>query len=102
LSSVIFSEEIFRNEPSLALKVKEFMYGTEQTVTGHLSQSSLSRTLPAQHICWMLLGAIRFLVTRWRLSEFSFDLEAEGGAFLDNLWKLPVVQNDTGNPQQSR
>lgn len=85
LSAVIFSEEIFQNEPVLREKVASIMKKTESAVIVHLKHFP-SLCLPSvKHTAWLFLGSVRFLVTRWRVSGFSFDLKNEGAVFIDEL-----------------
>jgi AcrR family transcriptional regulator len=85
MSAIIFSEEIFQNEPVLRQKVTDIMKNTESAVIEHLTRFPIGRIIPVKHAAWMFLGSVRFLVTRWRLSGFSFDLVAEGSSFIDTL-----------------
>lgn len=88
LSAIIFSEEIFQNEPILRQKVTEIMEQTQKEINTQLRTLKTTSCLPVEHITWMLLGSIRFLVAKWRLSGFNFDLCNEGGAFTSNLLKI--------------
>ncbi|MBL8027698.1 MAG: TetR/AcrR family transcriptional regulator [Fibrobacteres bacterium] len=85
LSAIIFSEEIFQNEPALRQKVTDIMKNTESAVIEHLNRLPIGQIIPVKYAAWMFLGSVRFLVTRWRLSGFSFDLVAEGSSFIDTL-----------------
>ena len=87
-SAVIFSEEIFQNEPVLAVRVKSIMDAVEKALVDHVRKLSLQRHLPPRHVAWMFLGSIRLLVTRWRLGGYAFGLCQEGEALLDSLCHL--------------
>jgi len=87
LASVVFAEEIFRHDPRLSERVARTM----DTVEGHIltllrsnkGRAACRRDVPAKDLARIIMGSSRFLVTRWRLSGYSFDLEKEGAA----LWK---------------
>ena len=85
LSAIIFSEEIFQNEPTLRQKVAAIMSETESAVIRHLNKFPIARIMPVKHVAWVFLGSVRFLVTRWRLSGFAFDLVTEGTSFINTL-----------------
>jgi hypothetical protein len=39
------------------------------------------RDVPTKDLARVIMGSLRFIVTRWRLSGHSFDLEKEGLTF---------------------
>lgn len=90
LSAIIFSEELFQSEPTLKEKVAEIMLRTQTAMIAHLSRVPMARFLPIEHTAWMFLGSMRFLVARWRMSNFGFNLESEGKSFMKNLMKIPA------------
>lgn len=87
LASVIFSEELFRNYPALTDKVRQIMNLHQSKLQELLQHAQMTGqfdiTIPPDHIGIIILGALRLLVTRWRLSKYSFDLMQEG----TQLWK---------------
>lgn len=87
-SAVIFSEEIFQNETELAVRVKGIIEEIEEALIQHIQRLPQVRELPPQHMAWMFLGSVRFLVTRWRLQRFDFSLVDEGKPLLHSLCQL--------------
>ena len=89
LASVVFSEEIFRHDPRLSERVTRIM----DTVEGHIlsllrskkGRAECRRDVPAKDLARVIMGSLRFLVTRWRLSKYAFDLEKEGAAFWQSI-----------------
>ena len=89
LASVVFSEEIFRHDPRLSKRVSHIM----DTVQGHMlsllrsrkGRAECRRDVPAKDLVRVIMGSLRFLVTRWRLGGYAFDLEKEGLAFWQSL-----------------
>jgi len=69
------------------------MKTTEEAVVNHLKNCPLALILSAKHTAWMFLGSVRFLVTRWRLSEFGFDLVAEGESLINGLTGIHTNQS---------
>ena len=86
-SAVLFSEEIFRNDSGLSSKMFQIMQGARSHMLGFVREGQMSgqvrKDIPAEQLSLILLGALRLLVTQWRLSGFSFDLVKAGG----RLWK---------------
>jgi len=87
IASVIFSEELFRNDPLLSQKVFEIMKENQkiilQIINAGQESKVIKRDVPADQLAFIIIGAIRLIVTKWRLSDYSFDLEKEG----KSLWK---------------
>lgn len=87
IASVIFSEELFRNDPLLSKMVFEIMKENQkiilQIISAGQKSSDIKPNVAAEQLAFIITGAIRLIVTKWRLSEYSFDLEKEG----KKLWK---------------
>jgi hypothetical protein len=87
LTSVIFSEEIFRNEKKLSRAVLEIMRFAHAQIAVHVEQGQkhkqIRNDIPKEHLVYLLMGMHRLLVTRWRMSEFGFNLMDEHAA----IWK---------------
>ena len=89
MASVIFSEEMFRHDPRLAEHVSCVM----DAVRGHMLSLVRSKKgrlecrqdVPAKDLVRVIMASLRFIVTRWRLSSYSFDLDKEGLAFWKSL-----------------
>jgi TetR/AcrR family transcriptional regulator, fatty acid metabolism regulator protein len=82
VSGVLFAEEIFRNEGSLSRKMAEMMARAHRHLTAILSEGietgEFRRDASPEQLSLICLGALRLLVTRWRLDHYGFDLKAEG------------------------
>lgn len=87
LAAVIFSEEIFQNDKRLARQVKSIMKLSQDFITSLIQEGQQTHMvrddIPHEQLSLIILGALRLIVTRWRLSDTAFDLEKEG----HNLWK---------------
>ncbi|MEI7475533.1 MAG: TetR/AcrR family transcriptional regulator [bacterium] len=81
LSTVIFSEEIFQNEEILSEKVMEIMQLHQQMILKILieaqEKNEVKNNIPAEHLSILIMGSLRLLVTRWRMTKFTFDLDAK-------------------------
>ncbi|MDT8302962.1 MAG: TetR/AcrR family transcriptional regulator [Sedimentisphaerales bacterium] len=89
MASVVFSEEMFRHDPRLSEHVSRIM----DTVQNHIlrllrskkGRAECRQDVPAKDLARVIMGSLRFVVTRWRLSGYAFDLEKEGAALCKSL-----------------
>lgn len=92
LVAVIFSEEIFRNEPLLMERIGAIMDQINQAITAIIrkgqERNEIRPDIEAAHLAIMIMGGLRLFVKRWQMKDFSFDLMAEGTAFLQSVKKL--------------
>lgn len=92
LASVIFSEEIFRNEKLLAKRVESIMKMNGAFISKLIKEAQIKKeinsNIPTEHFAMIILGSLRLIVTKWRLSEFSFDLKKESKALWTSLEKM--------------
>jgi len=91
-AAVIFSEEIFQNESSLAREVRKLVKMRIGFVTKVIQRGQkageIKKTYSAEDLAYIILGTLRFLVTDWRLSSFSFSLKKRGKSLSENLIDL--------------
>ncbi|MFP4548360.1 MAG: TetR/AcrR family transcriptional regulator [Fidelibacterota bacterium] len=86
LAAVIFSEEIFQNDKRLSEKVFAIMQQHQAILQKIIligQQSDHIRSdIPVKHLTLMITGTLRLIVTQWRLTGFTYDLESEG----EQMW----------------
>ncbi|MCA9734985.1 TetR/AcrR family transcriptional regulator [candidate division KSB1 bacterium] len=86
ITAVIFSEEIFQNDKRLADEVYAIMNSSLKMILSIIQRGqqnkSIRSDISADQLSLIIIGALRLLVVRWRLSSFSFDLTKEG----EKLW----------------
>lgn len=87
IAAVIFSEEIFQNDKRLADEVFHIMQESlkivETIIVKGQKAGKFRQDVSAEKLTLLIIGALRLIITKWRLSNFSFDLQKEGG----ELWK---------------
>ncbi len=97
LVSVIFSDEIFKNEKILANKIKELINRNESLFLNLImegqSSGEIRNDLPAEHIVMFILGAFRLEIKKWELSFYAFDLLKEGSKLLESIRKILINNN---------
>jgi len=78
LAKVIFSEEIFQNEEVLSRKVADIMKIHGEIISKIIDDAQkngeIKNNIPLDHLTLIIMGSLRLIVTRWRLSGFKFDI----------------------------
>jgi AcrR family transcriptional regulator len=92
LTTVIFSEEYFNDEALLSSKVSAIISTTEDAIirllrTG-IQEGEIRCTIPVEHLAVIIMGTMRFLVVRWRLSNRSSDLVAVAATYFISFHTL--------------
>ncbi|MCD6660377.1 MAG: TetR/AcrR family transcriptional regulator [Lentimicrobium sp.] len=92
LSSVIFSEELFRNEPELIRSISGVIEHNQSLLVKIIRKGQITGEIrddtDASSLALVLMGALRLFVKKWQLSGFSFDLELEGSLLFLNMRRL--------------
>ena len=92
IAAVIFSEEIFQNEKRLSDEVFNIMQESQQVIQKVIENGQHNgqfRTdISAEQLSLLIIGALRLIVTRWRLSGFAFDLQTEGQKLWQSIEKI--------------
>jgi AcrR family transcriptional regulator len=85
LAAVMFTENLFQNDPQLAAKVHQVLGSHRQlllkTIRSGQRQKAI-RSLPAEHLFTMVMGSLRLLVLQWQVNGYGFDLPQAG----EKLW----------------
>ncbi len=89
VASVIFSEEIFKNEPELIRSINDVIGHNQEMLVAMIrngqQKGELRKDLPAEHLALVIMGSLRLFVKKWQLSGFSFDLVREGSALISSI-----------------
>ncbi|WP_291861404.1 TetR/AcrR family transcriptional regulator [Marinilabilia sp.] len=91
LISVIFAEEIFRNEPALSQKVMEIQQINEKELGAIISEIALKEDLtgtPVETLVMMFFGPVRLLARKWKMQDCRFDLREEGDQLIQTIIKM--------------
>ncbi len=92
IAAVIFSEEIFQNDKRLSEEVFSIMQLSQDTMIALIEKGQkrgeIRSDIPKESLSLIMMGALRLMVTKWRLSGFSFDLEKEGTELWDSIEKI--------------
>ena len=94
--SVIFSEEIFKNEELLKLKITEVLNKHAQTIehiiTRGQEENNVRKDIEVKTLALIIMGSLRLLVKRWDLNNHNFDLNKEGNKLVKGLGKILACQ----------
>lgn len=89
--SVIFSEEIFKNDTVLRNKILEIhnmnQSKIEDIIEKGQTENNVRSDMDKSTLALIFMGAFRLLVKRWDLNNYNFNLKQEG-AKLINSFKL--------------
>ena len=90
--SVIFSEEIFKNEEVLKIKIVEILNLHAQTIENIISkgqsEKNIRQDIDEKSLALLAMGSLRLLVKRWDLNNHNFNLSAEGKKLITVLSKV--------------
>jgi len=95
LVSVIFSEEIFRNEPVLIAKIAEVIDKNDKILTTIIvngqKTGEIRSDIEANYLSTIIMGTLRLFVKKWQFSAFSYDLPREGKELINSI-KLLIIK----------
>ena len=95
LVSVIFSEEIFRNEPVLIDKISEVIDKNDKILTTIIvdgqKTGEIRTDIEANYLSIIIMGTLRLFVKKWQFSGFSYNLPKEGKKLIDSI-KLLIIK----------
>ena len=92
LISVVFAEEIFKNEDILKNKRVNIVDSNEDSIEQILEtgkkEGNISPELDTKSLALMIMGSLRLLVKRWSMSGFSFNLSEHADDLVRTFAKL--------------
>lgn len=106
LAAIVFSEEMFNNSSILSEPVRALMnmnqYRLKTLIEKGQKLGSIRSDIPAKQITLLITGSFRFLVSKWHIMGFEFDLEEEVNEMLLTIDKLLTNFNITFNNTQKK
>ncbi len=90
--SVIFSEEIFKNEKVLKEKIVEILALNEQTVeqiikTGQ-ERGEVRTDIGYKNLALIVMGTLRLKIKQWDLNNYDGNIKADGVDLINDLKKI--------------
>lgn len=87
--SVIFSEEIFKNEESLKNKIREIFNLQQETIEKIIDKGqkdgNVRKDIDKESLALIMMGSLRLMVKRWDLNEYNFNLNKEGKKLIESI-----------------
>lgn len=98
MAKVMFSEELFRNDPSYMRQFQSIMHIHRNEVVAYISAAqndgTINKSLSPMQLFTIIVGSMRLIVTQWNLSSGAFDLYEEGTALLNTIITLIEVKDE--------
>ncbi len=96
LAKVMFSEELFKNDPSFSSQYLQMMHAHRDEIIRYIklaqNNQSIQSNFEPMHIFRIIMGATRLLVTQWTMNHGAFDLQKEGTDLINTIIKLIEVK----------
>ena len=90
--SVIFSEEIFKNEEILKIKIVEILNLHAQIIENIIlkgqQEKNVREDIDEKSLALVAMGSFRLLVKKWDMNNHDFDLKTEGNKLIAVLSKI--------------
>ncbi|MCK5730742.1 MAG: TetR/AcrR family transcriptional regulator [Draconibacterium sp.] len=90
--SVIFSEEIFKNEEVLKLIIVEILNLHSETIESIISkgqqENNVRKDIDEKSLALIAMGSFRLLVKRWDINNHNFNLSIEGKKLITVISKV--------------
>ncbi|MDA3780253.1 MAG: TetR/AcrR family transcriptional regulator, partial [Bacteroidales bacterium] len=78
LVSVIFSEEIFRNEPILVSKISDIIEKNDlilsKIIASGQKNGEIRNDIEVKNLSTIIMGSLRLFVKKWQFSDYAFNL----------------------------
>ena len=97
MTSVVFSEEIFRHSDSLSRKMEQVIDYRLLLIKRLIDESKSRYTVvdvPTDELSIIILGSVRMAVRAWRCANFSYSLRKKGKRLLDTLDNMIFVRTE--------
>jgi len=92
ITAIVFSEDIFNNESSLSNTVKSMMQRNQdkmiQIIAEGQKDGSIRNDIDSKQLSLLIMGSFRFLVNKWHLNKYAFNLHVEVESLLNSIEKI--------------
>lgn len=96
LAKVMFSEELFKNDPTFKGQFQCIMHKHKQAMESYLIQAQkdgiIRKDISSLQLFRLIIGSMRFTITQWNLSDGAFDLPTEGSDLFESILKLISIK----------
>ena len=92
VTAVVFSESLFQSDTNLSKEWLNLVTMHEKELNCVVERGQINKEISCdiddKEIIRIIIGSIRYIVTKWRLSSYSFDLKTECSLVIDGLKKM--------------
>lgn len=96
LVNVIFSEEIFRNEPILQEKITDIMDRNSGVIKAIVAEGQakgeIKSEIESKYLTLIILGSLRMMVKRWQMGDKSFNHSEEVSKLFNTIKNLIEIK----------
>jgi AcrR family transcriptional regulator len=96
LAKVMFSEELFKNDPGFIEQYKSIMHIHKEEMEAYIrtaqQEGKIKPNLDPNHLFRIIVGSMRLIVSQWNMSSCGFDLHKEGSALLETIINMIEVK----------
>ena len=95
MATILFSEEIFKNEPVLIKKIQTVINEKDRILISILEEgqqkSEINQEVEAKYLSTIIMGTLRLFVKKWQFSDYSYNLSQEGKQIFETI-KLLITK----------
>lgn len=95
MATVLFSEEIFKNEPILITKIQTVINEKDTILISILEEGQqkgeINQKVEVKYLATIIMGTLRLFVKKWQFSDFSYNLLKEGNKLFETI-KLLIIK----------
>ncbi|PKL16550.1 MAG: hypothetical protein CVV49_15710 [Spirochaetae bacterium HGW-Spirochaetae-5] len=95
LSSILFSEELIRHDKELSNEVYAIIgmmhSRIEQILKECGKRKELKTDISCKDLAWIIMGTMRMVITRWRISGYSYTPLTDARVMLKSLRKMIYI-----------
>ncbi len=96
LVNVIFSEEIFRNEPILQERITDIMDRNSGVIKAIVAEGQargeIKAEIESKYLTLIILGSLRMMVKRWQMGDKSFNHSEEVSKLFNTIKNLIEIR----------
>lgn len=96
LVNVIFSEEIFRNEPTLQRMITDIMDRNSGVIKAIVAEGQakgeIKSEIESKYLTLIILGSLRMMVKRWQMGDKSFNHSEEVSKLFNTIKQLIEIK----------
>lgn len=96
LVNVVFSEEIFRNEPTLQERITDIMDRNSGVIKAIVAEGQakgeIKSEIESKYLTLIILGSLRMMVKRWQMGDKSFNHSKEVNKLFNTIKNLIEIK----------